>query len=80
MHQLYEDELFPELEFSRKYSENDNLSQLEALHEHDSSMEQLPKLDESNDSLSRRENCGRERNRYRSRRSEGSNGRDGAVS
>ena len=81
VHQLYEDELFPELEFSRKHSE---ISCVAEPHEdeHDSSFE-MPKLPESDDSdagdLSGMN--GRGRRRHHSRRSDvGSHGGLGAVS
>ena len=77
VHQLYEDELFPELEFSRKYSEN---SQLEAPHEHDSSME-LPKFADSDRSDDGENKKGaRGRRRHRASSSEGSHNFGAATS
>ena len=46
MHQLYEEELFPELEFSRKFSENSQLM-------YDFHNDSLPQLDSDNEEVNK---------------------------
>ena len=75
LHQLYEDELFPELEFSFKHSEVSCVAAPHE-HEHDSSLEEVPKLPDSEScedfiSLNGMKNA-RGRCRHRSEKSSGS--------